>query len=158
MYAAIGLSAAVLADKFNLGTFLENTLAPEVLIHRPGYHILRRRIAILLGQWLPVQEGLNRPLVYQMFQSLLDKGQNDQVVRVTAARQFQHVVEPFEFNPEGFMPYAPVILERVIDLIEEMELVETKMALLTVIHTLIYKMGHDVRSVTLDIRHMETLY
>ena len=157
VYAAMGLSAAVLADKVNLAAFLENTLAPEAQIQRPDSHILRRRIAILLGQWLPVQEGLNRPLVYQIFQSLLDKGQNDQVVRVTAARQLQHVIEPFEFNPEEIMPYAPVILERSIDLIEEMELLETKMALLDVVHTLIYKMGHHVRSMALENISVEIL-
>lgn len=122
-------------------------MVPEVQIQQAGYNILRRRVAIVLGQWLPVKEGLNRPLVYQIYQHLLDKSDplNDQVVRVTAGRQLKNVIDPFEFLAEPFMQHAPVILGRVMQLIEEVELSETKMALLNTINVIIVKMEHHVR-------------
>ena len=147
IYAAIGLAAPVLERnlEFDFGHFL-NTLVQEVQIPQPGYNILRRRAAIVLGQWLPVKEGLNRPLVYQIFQHLLDKADqlNDQVVRVTAGRQLRNVVDPFEFAAEPFMPYVPTILSRLMALIEEVELPDTKMAILNTIGTIITRMEQQV--------------
>lgn len=130
----------------DFGTFLTSTLVHEVQIQQPGCSILRRRIAITLGQWLPVKEGLNRPLVYQIFQHLLNKDDrlNDQVVRVTAGRQLKNVIDPFEFEAEPFIPYAPSILGSLMQLIEEVELWETKMALLNTISVIIEKMDHHV--------------
>ena len=147
VYAAIGIAAPVLEEKLDFSTFLETTLVPEVQIRQAGYNILRRRIAIVLGQWLPVKEGLNRPLVYQIFQHLLDKADplNDQVVRVTAGRQLKNVIDPFEFLAEPFMPYTPVILGRLMQLVEEVELSETKMALLNTINIIVIKMEHHVK-------------
>lgn len=146
IYAAIGLAAPVLERELDFGTFLTSTLVHEVQIQQPGYNILRRRIAITLGQWLPVKEGLDRPLVYQIFQHLLNKDDrfNDQVVRVTAGRQLKNVIDPFEFLAEPFMPYAPTILSSLMQLIEEVELWETKMALLNTISAIIEKMDHHV--------------
>lgn len=151
IYAAIGLAAPVLERNidFNFGYFLNHTLVQEVQISRPGYNIIRRRAAVVLGQWLPVKEGLDRPLVYQIFQHLLDKGDrlNDQVVRVTAGRQLRNIIDPFEFTAESFLPYASNILGRLMALTEEVELLETKMALLNTISVVVTKMEiHVCRS------------
>lgn len=146
IYAAIGLAAQVLEQKLDFGTFLTSTLVHEVQIQQHGCSILRRRIAITLGQWLPVKEGLDRPLVYQIFQHLLNKDDqhNDQVVRVTAGRQLKNVIDPFEFLAEPFMPYAPTMLGSLMQLIEEVDLWETKMALLNTVGVIIEKMDHHV--------------
>ena len=148
IYAAIGLAAPVLERNldFDFGCFLNNTLVQEVQISQSGYNILRRRAAIVLGQWLPVKEGLDRPLVYQIFQHLLDKGNplNDQVVRVTAGRQLKNVVDPFEFTAEPFMPYVQNILGSLMALIEEVELPDTKLALLNTISVIVIKMERHV--------------
>ena len=149
IYAAIGIAAPVLERNldFDFGSFLNNTLVEEVQITQSGYNILRRRAAVVLGQWLPVKEGLNRPLVYQIFQHLLDKRDrmNDQVVRVTAGRQLKNVVDPFEFVAEPFMPYVPNILSNLMSLIQEVELADTKLALLNTISVIVTKMEQHVR-------------
>lgn len=128
----------------DFGAFLSSTLAPEVQIEAPGYNILRRRIAIVLGQWMPVKEGLDRPLVYQIFQHLLDPNSNDQVVQVTAGRQMKNVIDPFEFTAEGFQPYANTTIKRLMGLIEQVELTETKRALLDTLSVIVLKMEHHV--------------
>jgi len=143
----VGLAAPVLDQKFDFANFLNSTLVQEIQVQNPSYRILRRRISIVLGQWLPVREGLNRTLVYQIFQHLLDNNDrlNDQVVRVTAGRQLHNVIDPFEFTAEGFMPFAPPILSSMIALIQEVELPETKLALLRTLSLIVIKMEDKVR-------------
>jgi hypothetical protein len=87
-----------------------------------------------------------KPIVYQIFQHLLDKTDplNDQIVRVTAGRKFHEVANEWEFKADNFMPYAPLILERLMVLIQEVEHAETKMALLNTISSIIMRMEHHV--------------
>ncbi|KAL6714153.1 hypothetical protein ACLMJK_008647 [Lecanora helva] len=149
IYGAVGLAAPVLEHypETGFGSFLENTLVNEVQIQQPGYNILRRRAAIMLGQWLPVEETLNRPLVYQIFQHLLNRSDNlnDQVVRVTAARQLKNVIDPFEFNPTEFEPFAVSILQTLLDLTGEVELPDTKIAILATISTIVCRMEQSIK-------------
>ena len=142
IYAAIGLAAPVLEKTFDFSTFLGSTLSQEVLIQRPDYNIIRRRTAIVLGQWLPVKDGLNRPLVYEIFQHLLDQDDqlNDEVVKVTAGRQLHNVIDPFEFAAGPFSPFAPKVLSRLIALVKEVQLPETKLALLQTLALIVVKM------------------
>ncbi|KAI9816698.1 MAG: hypothetical protein M1832_004986 [Thelocarpon impressellum] len=147
IYTALGLAASVLHQNLDFDAFLISTLVVEVQKQPPGYNILRRRIAILLGQWTPVKvSAANRPVVYQIFQHLLSRDEplNDQVVRVTAGRQFKHVADEWEFDATAFMPYAPDILSRLMALIEEVELTETKMALLNTVSVIVVRMEHHV--------------
>jgi hypothetical protein len=146
VYAAIGLAAPVLEQHLDFDSFLSQTLVQELQIREPSYKVLRRRIAIMLGQWVPVKPELNRPLVYQIFQHLLDRNDplNDLVVRITAGRQLKNVVDPFEFDAERFMPYASEIIGRLMALIEEVELEETKLALLNTLSVIIVRMEHHV--------------
>jgi hypothetical protein len=146
LYSAIGIAAACLEDKLDFNAFLRQTLAVEVHINQPHYNLLRRRIAIVLGQWVPVKpESLDRPTIYQIFTHLLsttDKT-NDMVVRVTAGRQLRLVLEPFEFKYSDFAPFAPPIFHGLMLLIQETELSETKMALLETVRVAVMKLeGH----------------
>lgn len=116
-------------------------------IQQPGYNILRRRTAILLGQWVPIKPSeLDRDAIYRIFQHLLSKDDptNDQVVRVTAGRQFKSVLDPYEFTAQRFLPYATPILGSVMRLIQEVSLPETKMALLETVRVIVVKMEDQV--------------
>ncbi|KAL1956730.1 hypothetical protein VTO42DRAFT_6880 [Malbranchea cinnamomea] len=147
LYCAIGLAAACLDNHLDFNSFLISTLVPEIQIQRPGYNILRRRTSILLGQWVPVKPNeLDRAAVYQIFQHLLNKDDplNDQVVRVTAGRQLKSVLDPFEFTAEGFLPYSTPILQSLMNLIQEVELTETKMALLETVRVAVVKLEDHI--------------
>jgi hypothetical protein len=147
VYTAMGLSAPVIYQSFDFDAFLVSTLVIDVQQPGHGYKVLRRRIAILLGQWIVVSiSETNRPLVYQIFQHLLKKEDetNDYVVRVTAARQFKAVVDDFSFQPEGFLPFAPDILGRVMALIQEVESTETRLAILDTIRSIAVRLEHHI--------------
>ncbi|KAK5057687.1 hypothetical protein LTR84_011688 [Exophiala bonariae] len=146
LYSAIGIAAACIEDVLDFNTFLRATLVPEVQMVQPNYNLLRRRTAILLGQWVPIKpEVLDRVAVYQIFTHLLtsDDQLNDQVVQVTAGRQLRMVLDPFEFNYADFQPYATPLLSSLMALIAKTELSETKMALLETVRVAVTKLeGH----------------
>lgn len=147
VYTAIGLAADILHDQVDFGTFIDKTLVPEAGKQKPGFNIIRRRIAIIISQWIAIKIGKEKkPIVYQIFQHLMDKSDplNDQVVRVTAGRKFIDVANEWEFSADDFLPYAPVMLERLMALVQEVELPETKMALLNTISVIVERMEHHV--------------
>ncbi|KAJ9611710.1 hypothetical protein H2200_004894 [Cladophialophora chaetospira] len=157
LYSAIGIAAACLEDVLDFNTFLRNTLVPEVQMKEPNYNLLRRRTAILLGQWVPIKpETLDRVAVYQIFAHLLASHEplNDHVVRVTAARQLRLILEPFEFKYADFQPYATPLLENVMSLVAETELSETKMALLETVRVAVTRLEGQIEPYAQGIMSM----
>jgi len=69
---------------------------------------------------------------------------NDQVVRVTAGRKFMEIANEWEFSADNFLPYAPVTLDQLMALVQEVELAETKMALLNTISVVVERLEHNV--------------
>jgi hypothetical protein len=148
VYTAIGLSAPVVHEHLDFDAFIRDVLIEEVQKQSPGFNILRRRASILLGQWISVKVGdASRPAVFQIFQHLLTKeGQplNDQVVRVTAGRQLKNIADDWEFKAEHFLSHAEAILGSMMQLIDEVELTETKMALLNTISVIVERLEHHI--------------
>ncbi|KAF1942396.1 ARM repeat-containing protein [Clathrospora elynae] len=147
VYTAIGLAADILHDRLDFDSFIENTLVAEVGKQKPGFNIIRRRIAIIISQWIAIKIAKEKkPIVYQIYQHLLDKSDpmNDQVVRITAGRKFHAVADEWEFQADNFLPYAPVTLDRMMALVQEVELPETKMALLNTISIIVERLEHHI--------------
>ncbi|KAK7514031.1 armadillo-type protein [Phyllosticta citriasiana] len=147
VYTAVGLAAPVLHHQLDFDSFIRSTLVQEVQKQKPGYSVLRRRIAILLGQWITIKVSEeSKPLVYQIFQHLLNKNDplNDHVVRVTAGRQLKNIADDWEFSIEAFLPHAPDTLGHLMALIGEVELTETKMALLNTISVIVERLEHHI--------------
>ncbi|KAJ5774329.1 Armadillo-like helical [Penicillium paradoxum] len=147
LYSAIGLAAASLEQHLDFNAFLEHTMVPEVQSQEHEYKLLRRRIALVLGQWVPVKAGeLNMNAIYQIFQHLLSKHDplNDLVVRITAGRQLRSILDSYDFSPDAFMPFAPPILESLMALVQEVESSETKMGLLETVRMVVVKMEEHI--------------
>ncbi|KAL9051021.1 MAG: hypothetical protein Q9162_006286 [Coniocarpon cinnabarinum] len=148
-YSALGTAASRLADSFNFNQFFEQQLTQDIVKSSPQYNIIRRRIAILLAQWVPITDALNhdnKAKVYAMYVSLLDPSdsRNDQVVRVTAGKRFKEVGDDFGFDPQMFKPYASDILGFMVDLMIEVQLPENKLALLDSLRCIVERMDATV--------------
>lgn len=143
VYTAIGLAAPVIHEHIDFDAFIRDVLVLDVQKEKPGYYILRRRVTILLGQWCSVKISQNaRPLVYQIFQHLLnpEDGLNDEVVRISAGRQLAHIANDWDFEAEQFLPYAQSILTHLMQLIQSVESTETKMTLLNTISVMVERL------------------
>ncbi|KAK8122341.1 hypothetical protein PG984_011011, partial [Apiospora sp. TS-2023a] len=142
VYNTIGLAAAHVEKHFSFDELLRSTIPADA--QQTGEHckILRRRIGILISKWVPVRVAPeSRPLIYQIYSHLLQQDQyNDVVVRITAARQFKWVADDFGFNGEDFHPYAKHILEQLIQLLGEVDVDETKLAILNTTKVIIERM------------------
>ena len=149
-YAAIGLAAPVLDEKIDFDSFMRTTLTSDIQNKQRGSEVLRRRIAIMLGQWIVVKD-IDRTLVYEIFQYLLDKSDelNDYVVRVTAGRQMDHVINTWDLQVANFTPFAATILDRLLGLVEEAVLDEGKVALLNAINSIVVRLELNASAVFL---------
>jgi hypothetical protein len=147
VYTAIGLAADILHDQLDFDAFIANTLVVEAGKQKPGFNIIRRRIAIIISQWIAIKIDKDKKgIVYQIYQHLLDTSDplNDQVVRVTAGRRFKDIADEWEFQADNFLPYAPTTLERLMALVQEVDLPDTKMALLNTISIIVERLEHHV--------------
>lgn len=143
IYTAMGLAAPMVGEEFDFDGILKSTVAADAQQTGPLCQVLRRRIAILLGQWVPVKiSGETRPLVYEIFRHFLNPSDqcNDVVVRITAARQLKAIIDEFGFDAELFSPYAQDALVRLLSLLEEIEVDEAKLAVLESTRSLIERM------------------
>lgn len=148
IYTAIGLAGCVLSPVVNFQPFLNNTLVEEVQIsYVPWYNIVRRRIAILIGQWVTINIPVeSRQTVYKITQHLLNKSDplNDLVVRLTAARELQKSIDDWDFKKEDFLPYATSLLESLLGLIEEVETTEAQVSILGVIGCVVHRLERRI--------------
>ncbi|KAL2130519.1 hypothetical protein VTI74DRAFT_6281 [Chaetomium olivicolor] len=142
-YCALGCAAAVIHQSFDFDHFLTTSLVKDVQIQDPMAKLLRRRIAILLSQWISIKIAQeNRHFVYDIFRHLMNASDphNDEVVRITAARQFKQVAEDLEFNGEAFRPFAADFFNLLVNLLQEVDSDETRLAVLETLRLIVTRM------------------
>jgi hypothetical protein len=147
IYTAVGLAANVLHHSLNFDQYIQETLVNEIQIQQPGYNILRRRVAIMIGQWVPVKINVDtRPTIYQVFQHLLNREDplNDLVVRLTAAHNLSKTIDEWDFRVNSFLPYVDDLFNKLMALIDEVDQTDTRMGLLSVIGMIVDRLEHRV--------------
>ncbi|CAN8101410.1 unnamed protein product [Discula destructiva] len=147
IYTAMGASAPNLEEAFDFDSFLATTLVQDAQFTGPLAKVLRRRIAILISDWVPVKiANESRPLIFDIYRHLLnDKDENnDEVVRLTAARQLKEIADDFAFSGELFATYAPDILPQIIGLLPDLVVEDTKQAIFETLRLCIQRMEEHV--------------
>ncbi|KAI1137134.1 ARM repeat-containing protein [Hypoxylon sp. FL0543] len=147
VYTAMGLAAPMVNEQFDFETVLKTIIVNDAQRTGPLCQVLRRRIAILLSQWVPVKASKeSRPLIYEIFRHFLNPNDpsNDIVVRITTARLFKVVFDEFGFEGEMFTPFASDVLTQLINLLPEVEVDEAKLAILESTRMLIQRMETHV--------------
>lgn len=147
IYSAIGLSGPALYERMDFNQYLTTTIVAELQNHQANHNVMRRRIAIVIAQWITIDIAeANKPLVYQIFQHLMDPSitENDQAVRITAGKRFKDIANDWHFKAEHFAPYAANIITQLVNLIQEVNLAETKMAMLYTLGIVVERMETGV--------------
>ncbi|KAI1091668.1 ARM repeat-containing protein [Rostrohypoxylon terebratum] len=147
IYTALGLSVHVVHREINFRDLLQKIIVADAQRAEPFCQVLRRRIAILISQWIPVQSTAEiRSLVYEIFRHFLDPNDqyNDIVVRITTARLFKIVCDDLDFDGQEFVPYASDVLVHLLNLLGEAEVDEAKLAILESTRTVISRMETHV--------------
>lgn len=147
VYTAMGLAAAHVYTVFDFDAVLASTLVNDAQQQGGLFKVLRRRIAILISQWIPVKMShTSRPIVYQIFCHFLTPADetNDLVVRITAARQLRWIADDLDFNVDAFLPFTSDVLGQLIDLVQNVDVDETKLAILESIRILVQRLEQQV--------------
>lgn len=147
IYTAMGASAPNLGEDFDFYTFLSTTLVQDAQFSGPLAKVLRRRIAILISIWVPIHlPEVGQPLIFDIYRHLLnDKDENnDEVVRLTAARQLKEIADDFKFDEKLFANYAPDILPQIMNLLPDLAVEDTKQAIFETLRVLIQRMEEHV--------------
>lgn len=147
IYTAMGASAPNISGDFDFDNFLSTTLVQDAQFSGPLAKVLRRRIAILISTWVPVKiTDASRPLIFDIYRHLMNEKDenNDEVVRLTAARQLKEIAEDFEFPGELFATYAPDILPQIINMLQDVVVEDTKQALFETLRICIQRMDEHV--------------
>ncbi|PSR77713.1 armadillo-type protein [Coniella lustricola] len=147
IYTAMGASAPNISQAFDFDTFLATTLVHDAQTTGPLAKVLRRRIAILISIWVPVKiADASRPIIFDIYRHIMnDKDENnDEVVRLTAARQLKEITEDFEFPSALFANYAPDILPQIITMLQDVVVEDTKQALFETLRMCIQRMEEHV--------------
>jgi hypothetical protein len=147
VYTAMGLAAAHVNETFGFDSVLASSIVRDAQEQSNLHRLLRRRIAILISQWAPVKlADASRPIVYEIFKHFLNPtdATNDLVVRITAARQLRWIADEMEFSIEAFLPHTSDILNQLVNLIQNIEADETKLAILESIRIIVTRMEEEV--------------
>lgn len=147
VYTALGLAAPLVCDEFDFLDVLKSVIVTDAQRAVPYCQIIRRRIGILLSQWVPIKANdESRRLIYEIYRHFLDPKDpnNDIVVRITAGRQLKAVIDEFGFNSQLFLPFASDILTELISLLQNVSVDETKLAILETTRSLIERMESHV--------------
>ncbi|KAJ3045833.1 Importin-11 [Rhizophlyctis rosea] len=144
VYCAIGLCAHDLYDYVDFDSWYNTRLVHEARIEGQNQFIIRRRVAWLLGSWVPVKSTPQiLPSVYTTLLLLLSP-QEDTVVRLTAVLHLQYCVDMYEFDPEIFQPFLEKTLELVTGLMGELGELDVRMKCLGVLGVLIERMEGSI--------------
>ncbi|KAH7493624.1 hypothetical protein FOMA001_g1653 [Fusarium oxysporum f. sp. matthiolae] len=147
VYTAMGLAAAHVHHVFDFDAVLASTIVNDARLQGGLCKVLRRRIAILVSQWAPIKlDDSSRPIVYQIYRHFLNPEDetNDVVVRITAARQLRWIADELDFNVDAFLPYTSDVLSQLINLVQSVDVDETKLAILESIRILVTRMEEQV--------------
>ena len=141
-------------SQLDLLAFMKSQILPELEVATTAkstvsslFRILRRRLAILLGQWF----FFNKSATVNDFKSLifpvllrLQKDQ-DEVVRYSALWSIGQLIDAPGFNPIAILPYLSEIIVRIFQEFEASNELETRTDLLRTLSMLVEKLESDSR-------------
>lgn len=144
VYCAFGIGCNALFEDVDFDKTFEQILAPQVIGINPEappmHRIILRRIALIISEWISVKCGQEtRKIVYQVLAQILDPSHplNDMVVQLTGSSALKCAVDEWDFKMTDFLPYMELFLTRIIEMMDKVEIIETKLALLQVISVIV---------------------
>lgn len=119
--------------------FLPESIKNDILENK----ILKRRVCLLINEYLSLKviDKENMSNIFNLLINFLD-GNNpiiDKVVKLTAIQCLHNILNDWDFDKNDIKPFVLEFLTTLFTLINEMELIESKLYLFNTISDLIYK-------------------
>ncbi|KAJ0089029.1 hypothetical protein Patl1_31375 [Pistacia atlantica] len=138
--AAYGAAAYVYYELSNYLSFKDwfnGALSLELSNDHPNMHIIHRKVALILGQWVSeIKDDTKRAVYCALIKLLLNK---DLSVRLAACRSLCLHIEDANFSEPDFSDLLPICWDSCFKLVEEVQEFDSKVQVLNLISILI---GH----------------
>ncbi|KAK4055221.1 hypothetical protein OIV83_000501 [Microbotryomycetes sp. JL201] len=145
VYFAVGQDPNFLPHGLDFGAWLDGSLVPEAAGTDSNQRIIRRRIAWLVGNYIDADlKPAERTKVYSLLTHLMGRNEStDTAIRLTAARSLVKC-DTWDFDKEAFLPYLPNVIEQVVQLLDEVEMADTRKRLNETLGVVIDRVGENI--------------
>ncbi|GJN33503.1 hypothetical protein PR202_gb22112 [Eleusine coracana subsp. coracana] len=123
-YTAAGHVYYELSNYLSFNEWFHGSLSIEVSNYHPNMRIIRRKIALLLGQWISEIKGDTRKLVYHALVGLLQD--NDIAVRLAACSSLCYLFQESSFSELDLFECLPTCWTMSFKLIEDVQEFDSK--------------------------------
>lgn len=141
-YTAAGHVYYELSNYLSFNEWFHGSLSIEISNHHPNMRIIRRKIALLLGQWISEIKGDTRKLVYRALVGLLQD--NDIAVRLAACSSLCYLFQESCFSEVDLFECLPTCWTMSFKLIEDVQEFDSKVQVLNFISVLLEHAGDKV--------------
>ncbi|ODV87032.1 hypothetical protein CANARDRAFT_6592 [[Candida] arabinofermentans NRRL YB-2248] len=134
------LSSNAIHDSCSFDQLFQNYFKPQAMKMEPIQNkIIKRRICLIISEWISIECSKETRLsIYELILSLLENKEiNDKVVKLTALQTLQHLIDDWEFRKYDFLPYLNITIKSIMNLLNELELTESKLFVLKILSILI---------------------
>jgi hypothetical protein len=148
IYATVALCHYQLFDYIRFADWWTNLWQKELNYQTidPHWKIIRRRIALLIGQWtlnIPPNQELRRELYAALVRLMHEQ---DPVVNVAACSSLKFLVCDSHFLPEVFLPFLDDSVGTLFKLLQEMTDASIRLHVLHLLTCLIEQIDKQVRA------------
>ncbi|MCL7037381.1 hypothetical protein MKW94_000954 [Papaver nudicaule] len=134
-YGAAGHVYYELSNYLNFKDWFNGALSLELTADHPNMRIIRRKVALILGQWVSeIKDDTKRPVYCALIRLLQDK---DLAVRLAACRSLNFLIEDSNFSERDFTDLLPTCWGLCFNLVEEVQEFDSKVQVLNLICVLI---------------------
>ncbi|KAG0325096.1 hypothetical protein BGZ99_001062 [Dissophora globulifera] len=144
IYCAIGLGSHDLYGAIDFNSWLKGQLSQEVQHDDPSYHIIRRRIAWMIGKWVSVNVSKEaRPVVYTIMVHLLRPAEHTQV-RLATVASLRSCIDDWDFEAASFAPFLEQSVNGLRQIIGEVEEPDSRMRILNCMSIIVERMEEHI--------------
>lgn len=141
-YSAVGVTQYELSNYLSFKAWFEGALLPELHNTHSNGRIIRRRVALIFGQWVPEIKGEIRKPVYSALLGLLQD--KDLAVKLASCRSLCSLMEDVEFYEEDFVEYVPACLDICFQTMQNVQEFDSKVQILNLISVVIDRLGEKI--------------
>uniref|UniRef100_A0A0E0EGH5 Importin N-terminal domain-containing protein n=1 Tax=Oryza meridionalis TaxID=40149 RepID=A0A0E0EGH5_9ORYZ len=150
-YTAAGHVYYELSNYLSFNEWFHGSLSIEISNGHPNMRIIRRKIALLLGQWISEIKGDTRKLVYHALVGLLQD--NDIAVRLAACSSLCYLFQESSFSELDLFECLPTCWTMCFKLTEDVQEFDSKVQVLNFISVLLEHAGDKVIPFASQLSH-----
>uniref|UniRef100_A0A0E0LQ50 Importin N-terminal domain-containing protein n=1 Tax=Oryza punctata TaxID=4537 RepID=A0A0E0LQ50_ORYPU len=150
-YTAAGHVYYELSNYLSFNEWFHGSLSIEISNGHPNMRIIRRKIALLLGQWISEIKGDTRKLVYHALVGLLQD--NDIAVRLAACSSLCYLFQESSFSELDLFECLPTCWTMCFKLTEDVQEFDSKVQVLNFISVLLEHAGEKVIPFASQLSH-----